>query len=142
MRRWGKFDPSFRGLESVLGPLERRIMEALWGLGEASVADVLGRLSDGQAYATVKTVMERMERKGLLARAKVGRAYKYRPVLSRSELESQASRSVIEGLWRSFGSAAVVQFAQTLREDPERLSELKALLEELPQEERREADGR
>ena len=88
-------------------------MEALWELGEGSVADVLGKISDDPAYTTVKTVMERMERKGLLARTKVGRAYMYRPALSRSELETQASRRVIEGLLQSFGSAAVAQFART-----------------------------
>lgn len=135
MTLWEKFNPSSRGLESVLGSLERRIMEALWELGDASVADVLSKFPDLHAYTTVKTVMERLERKGLLTRVKAGRAYMYRPSLSRSELEAQASRKVIEGLWRSFGSAAVAQFAQTLREDPEKLSELRALLEELPSRE-------
>lgn len=107
-------------------------MEVVWELGEASVADVAGKLTRDPAYTTVKTVMERMERKGLLSRAKVGRAYVYQSTLSREELEGQASRRVIEGLLRSFGSAAVAQFAQTVGEDPARLAELRALLEELP----------
>lgn len=118
----------------MLGSLEHRILEAVWELGEASVGDVLGRLPGEPAYTTVKTVMERMERKGLLSRTRVGRAYAYRAALSRSELEAQASRRVIEGLLKSFGSSAVTQFARTIREDPERLSELRALLEELPEE--------
>ena len=117
-----------------MGSLERPIMEAVWGLGEASVSDVLAEIPGGPAYTTVKTVMERMEKKGLLVRAKVGRAYAYRPALSRSELEAQASRRVVEGLLGSFGSAAVAQFARTVREEPERLAELRALLEELPDE--------
>ena len=109
-------------------------MEAIWKLGEASVADVLAEMPGEPAYTTVKTVMERMEKKDLLIRAKVGRAYNYRPAMSRSELESRASRRMVEGLLYSFGSAAVAQFAQTLREDPDRLAELRALLADLPDE--------
>ena len=117
-----------------MGSLEQPIMEAVWELEEASVADVLAQMPDEPAYTTVKTVMERMEKKGLLVRTKIRRAYTYRPALSRAELEAQASGRMVESLLQSFGSAAVAQFAQTVREDPAQLAELRELLADLPDE--------
>lgn len=127
-----KFKPASSGLESILGELERPIMEAVWASGEASVGDVAASLEKDSAYTTVKTVMERLERKGYLERVKRGRAYRYTAALSRAALEDRASRGVIEGLLSAFGSAALTQFAAVVCENPGQLAELRALLETLP----------
>ena len=70
--------PSIKG---DLGPLERTIMDHLWAEAdtEVTVRDVLaspvGRRS---AYTTIMTTMDRLWRKGLLSRRKIGKAYFYR----------------------------------------------------------------
>jgi predicted transcriptional regulator len=127
-----RFKPRSAGLETILGELERPIMEAVWMLGQASVADVSVCLETDTAYTTVKTVMERLEKKGYLERVKQGKAYVYTASLTREVLEGRASRGVIDGLLNSFGSAAIAQFAEAVGEDPERLAELRRLLEALP----------
>jgi hypothetical protein len=55
-----------RGVQSIrnrvrpdLGPLEHRVMEALWRRGEANVRDVHGEFGDGVAYTTVMTTLDR-----------------------------------------------------------------------------------
>ena len=61
-----------------LGDLERRVMEILWAqlhskLTARQVADDL----PGYAYTTVLTVLDRLERKGLVHRERGGRAHRY-----------------------------------------------------------------
>ncbi|NNM47856.1 BlaI/MecI/CopY family transcriptional regulator [Knoellia koreensis] len=71
-----------------LGGLERAIMDRLWGWNRpATVREVLEDLNRERkvAYTTVMTVMTNLERKGLLSRALVGRAYAYAPVAAEAD---------------------------------------------------------
>jgi predicted transcriptional regulator len=72
---------------SHLTPGEYELMEILWPLGEASVKDIWSRVKSERslAYTTVMTVLEKMYRKGILARRKKGKAYLYSSALSREE---------------------------------------------------------
>lgn len=70
-----------RLLREYLGPLELRIMEAVWALGDATVNDVLDRLNRSRGkdlvYNTVMSTMARLHDKGFLSRERDGRAYVY-----------------------------------------------------------------
>jgi predicted transcriptional regulator len=63
-----------------LGELERAVMEVLWAApGACTARDVQEALVDrGLATTTVLTVLGRLERKGLVARERSGRAHHYR----------------------------------------------------------------
>ena len=66
-----------------LGGLEKAVMDRLWAWGRpVTVREVVEDLQLGRrvAYTTVMTVMANLERKGLLARSLVGRAYTYTTV--------------------------------------------------------------
>ena len=66
-----------------LGDLERAVMERLWAWGRpVTVREVVEDLQRERrvAYTTIMTVMANLERKGVLARSLVGRAYTYTPV--------------------------------------------------------------
>jgi predicted transcriptional regulator len=79
--------------ELTLGPLERRVLELLWGrAGEASVRDVCESIPD-LAYTTLMTTLDRLHRKGLLSRRRAGRAFHYRTRVSRLELERLEARA-------------------------------------------------
>jgi predicted transcriptional regulator len=68
-----------------LGPLERRVLEALWGRGaDARVRDLQPSFP-GVAYTTLMTTLERLHRKGLLARITEGRAFAYTTRVTRAE---------------------------------------------------------
>jgi len=61
-----------------LSPSQRKVMEVIWELGEASVSDVRAKLSEGRwARNTVRTLLERMEQKGWLEHREDGRTYIY-----------------------------------------------------------------
>ena len=82
--------------ETRLGERELDIMNALWELGTASVAEVRERLSDDVAYNTVQTMLNRLETKGHVTRELHGRAYRYRPQLRQPSVAGKAVRSVID----------------------------------------------
>lgn len=114
-----------------LGPLEARVMDVLWLRGSASVRDVADALDSESdlAYTTVMTVMSRLAEKRLLKRKPAGRAYLYRPTMSREAYEQELARSRVRGLIADFGEVAVAQFAAELQDvDPERARLLGELL--------------
>lgn len=73
-------------------------MDVLWGAPEPltarEVQDALARRA--LATTTVLTVLSRLERKGLLTRAKDGRAHRYRPKASREEHIAALMREVLD----------------------------------------------
>ena len=71
----------------MMGRLEATVMEILWAAGEQNVHDVVARLDRPLAYTTIMTTLDRLYKKGLLARRKLDRAFLYAPKLSREEWE-------------------------------------------------------
>src|SRR5271166_817512 len=84
-----------------LAPLELDCMNILWPVGEGTVRDIRDRLAERRprAYTTIMTIMDRLARKGIVERRKVGRAYLYRPNLSAEDARSQALAQVIENFF-------------------------------------------
>lgn len=85
-----------------LAPLELDCMNTLWPLGEATVREIRDGLAARRprAYTTIMTIMDRLARKGVVERRKVGRAYKYVANLSADDARAQALGQVVESFWR------------------------------------------
>jgi BlaI family transcriptional regulator, penicillinase repressor len=81
----------FRSLARQLGPLEQRMLDALWARGSATVRELLKNSHPELAYTTVMTTLDRLFKKGLLTRSEEGRAFRYVPRFSREELQRQAA---------------------------------------------------
>jgi predicted transcriptional regulator len=81
----------------VLGPLEIRIMEVLWSVGQSSVRDVVEKLERKLAYTTVMTTLDRLFKKGMLNRQKSERAFLYWPRLSSQEWDRQRAGDLVAG---------------------------------------------
>ena len=92
------FKSSREIFEGRLGTLERAVMEIVWGRGEISVRDACERLGSAVAYTTVMTTMDRLYKKRLLQRRKVGRAFLYCAAASRDELEGAVTAELVHGL--------------------------------------------
>jgi predicted transcriptional regulator len=71
----------------MLGKLEAEVMEILWGAGESSVHEVILRLERPLAYTTVMTTLDRLYKKGYLARRKHERAFRYESRFTREQWE-------------------------------------------------------
>uniref|UniRef100_Q028S2 Transcriptional repressor, CopY family n=1 Tax=Solibacter usitatus (strain Ellin6076) TaxID=234267 RepID=Q028S2_SOLUE len=80
-----------------LGPLEITLMEILWTGGEGNVRDVIERLGRPLAYTTVMTTLDRLYKKGLLARRKSERAFIYSAALTREEWEQKRAGDFVAG---------------------------------------------
>ena len=96
-RFWG-FKSSREILENSLGALERDVMAVMWSGPEWSVRETCARLPGSVAYTTVMTTMDRLFKKGLLTRRKVGRAFVYSPTVSRDELEGVVANELVQSL--------------------------------------------
>lgn len=108
--------PSRRRSVLDLAPLELDCMNTLWPLGEATVREIREALAvrRPRAYTTIMTIMDRLARKGVVERKKVGRAYKYVPNLSEDDARAQALGQVIANFFGGSKEAALAQLARPL----------------------------
>lgn len=120
--------PSFH----QLGPLEQRLLEAVWARGNVTVRELI---ADGDwkiAYTTVMTTLDRLYKKHLLDRAAEGRAFRYSPRVTREELQRAAAGEAIEQLLAS-GSTSSLPLSYLVeavtQHDIELLDELQQLVE-------------
>lgn len=95
-----RFEPSRDGLESIMGPLEAKVMDAIWDLGETTVREVWERLGGEEqaAYTTVMTIFHRLFEKGYIEREAIGRAHKYRPCATREEFQGSVLSRILRGV--------------------------------------------
>jgi predicted transcriptional regulator len=82
-----------------LGERERQIMESLYQRGRATVADVLDDLPDPPSYSAVRTMLGKLERKGLVRHAVDGPRYVYLPVPQRRTAQASALRRILHKLF-------------------------------------------
>ena len=66
-----------RQLETAYGPLEVRVLDALWSKNAACCVRDIQPDFPGVAYTTLMTTLDRLFRKGALTRHKSGRAFYY-----------------------------------------------------------------
>ena len=82
----------------ILTRQELAIMKIVWELGSASVKSVYSVLSKKKntAYTTVLTIMGILESKGALTHTKSGRAFIYRPLLSRQQATQNQISDILD----------------------------------------------
>jgi predicted transcriptional regulator len=120
-----------KGIKRALGDLEAEVMDCLWQAPESSVKEIWEKLSRQRplAYTTVMTTMDRLYRKGLLQRAKSGKAFLYAPCFSRQEFEEILTEEVLQGLVGATGEPLMSAFLDLLSEkDPSSLDRLEEMI--------------
>ena len=114
-----------------VSPAETEILRLVWQLGEARVQDVCEKLPAKRkiTYATVQTLLRRLEKKGYLKHYSQGKAHIFFAAVSS---EKVIKKSVGEFLDRLFGGD-VVPLLQYLAEhgkiDAEDIERLKKLVD-------------
>jgi predicted transcriptional regulator len=136
---WG-----FRPAEEVhgLGTLERQVLDAVWRLGRASVREVLTALDHAVAYTTAMTVMDRLFKKGVLERERVGRAYVYSAAASSEQLQSSLVMGLLQRLLGQGPKAASPVLSHLVDTVGARDRQLLDELDRLVREKRRALDRR
>jgi predicted transcriptional regulator len=81
------------------GDLQAQIMSAIWRLEGGTVGHVRSELPDRYrgAYNTVQTVLNRLSKRGLLSRHRIGNAIEYRPRISEVEYLSRSIARTLAG---------------------------------------------
>jgi BlaI family penicillinase repressor len=120
-----------------LGDLQKTVMEIVWTLGEASVNQVKTKLARRKlAYTTVLSVLQKLDKAGWLTHREEGRAYVYRPVVTRAEAGRSSLRQFID---RVCGGDPITMF-QHLLDDQELSAADLAELRKMIDKRRKELD--
>lgn len=121
-----------------LGKRERQIMEALYRRGRATVAAIRAELPDPPSYSAVRTMVGKLEEKGLLRHEVDGPRYVYEPTVPVDQVAPTTLRRIVKTLFGGSTSRAVSTLLDTAGDDlsPRELDHLAELIE------RRRREGR
>lgn len=75
---------------------EEEVMQIIWQLGEASVAQIIENMEEPKPkYTTVATFIKILENKGFVAHRAVGRGFCYYAVVAKEEYASGMAKSLL-----------------------------------------------
>lgn len=112
---------------------ESVVMEVLWRRAPRTAEDVVAELARSQDWqeATVKTLLNRLLKKGALRAEKDGRKYRYVPVLKREDWVLQQSRGLLDRLFGGRVAPLVAHFSESGRLSKKDIAELRRLIGEI-----------
>ena len=114
--------------------LELQIMQVLWNNGPGTVQAVQQSLpGDPLAYTTVQTMLNILQRKGKVKRKLLGKAYEYRPVLSRDKALREAASDMLDRMFGGSVEALLMSLVKSNQLDADKLAKVQKLIESLEQ---------
>ena len=118
----------------AISDAESLVMEVLWQSATAMPAEeVVAALAGEQDWqeATVKTLLNRLLKKGAVGARKDGRRYLYSPVLKREQWLTTESVGMVERLFGGRIAPLVAHFGKQHKLSKEDLEELTRLVKEM-----------
>ena len=117
----------------TLTPQELSIMKVIWRLEKATVRDVYEalRAKRNVAYTTVMTMMKILEEKGYLKKARVERAYVYKPSRPRQQVVGAMVKDFIDRVFDGAASGLLVHLAKDSRLTSDQRDQIRRVLEEM-----------
>jgi predicted transcriptional regulator len=111
--------------------LELQVLGVLWERGQATAREVREALPDGKqrAYTTVLSVLQVMEKKGLLRRQVDAVTHVWRPAVTRRQITSPLLKGLMHNVFGGRPSAVLQQLLSNQRIDEDELEELRRVLE-------------
>ncbi|HVT04998.1 MAG TPA: BlaI/MecI/CopY family transcriptional regulator [Thermoanaerobaculia bacterium] len=119
------------GKPPQISDAEWEVMKVLWEQSPRTANEIAETLCEPMAWhpKTVKTLLGRLVKKGVIRYREEGNRYLYRPALPRERYVEEESRSFVD---RVFGGAAtpmLVHFVETMKLTEDDLAELRAVLD-------------
>ena len=114
-----------------LGDLEEAVLGRLQQVSEADVRELHDAVGKGRGISlnTVGSAAERLHRKGLVGRRKVSHAFRYRPLLSREELDARRLAAAVGGARTLAQEGLLAAFVDLVADvDDEALDHLEVLI--------------
>lgn len=111
-------------------------MVVLWRSSPIPTEDVVTALKSQQDWQepTIKTLLNRLLKKGAISAQRDGRRYLYSPVLQREQWLSSESKGLLDRLFGGRVAPFVAHFSKQRKLTKKDLTELKRLIEELDNE--------
>src|ERR1700726_2219370 len=109
---------------------ERQIMDVLYKLERATVAEVLRKLADQSSYSTVRAQLRMLEEKGHVRHEEHGLRYVYVPTVPRDVARRSALRHLVETFFDGSTEKVVAALlgGEVARISPEELDRLARLI--------------
>jgi predicted transcriptional regulator len=118
-------------------------MKVLWEIGPSSVQAVQEKLPGSRlAYTTVQTMLNILQKKGKVVRKLQGKAYQYRPVLSRERALRDAMGDVLNRMFGGSVEALLMSLVKSNQLDADKLAKVQKLIESQEQADTEDRHGR
>ena len=121
---------------AILTPLELEIMNILWDDGPATVAEVQPKLKGDLAYTTVMTMLNVLLRKRKVKRIQEGRAFRYRPIVTRQRATGSAVEDLVKRMFGGSTEALLMTLVETKGIDSKDLERLSKVVAEAERKDR------
>ena len=110
-------------------------MNVLWKNSPLATDDIVSSLADRQwQVSTIKTLLNRLLKKGAVKAQKDGRRFLYSPAIKRERWVIDESTSLLDRVFGGRVAPLVAHFSRTRKLSKRDIEELKQLLEELDSE--------
>jgi predicted transcriptional regulator len=110
---------------------EREIFEILCSLGEATAAEVREAMAEAPSYSAVRTMLGRLEAKGMVQHRVEEQSYVYRSVPQPAKVRESALRQMVKTFFDgSAASAATALLGLSKPLEPEELNALQRAIDE------------
>lgn len=112
---------------------ESVVMDVLWRRHPLAAEEVVSALSGSRDWQepTIKTLLNRLLKKGAIAAERDGRRYLYSPVLEREAWLAGESQGLLERLFDGRVAPLVAHFSRHRKLSRKDIAELRRLLEEI-----------
>ena len=110
---------------------EWEVMKVLWESSPRTAAEVVEALCEPMQWhpKTVKTLLGRLVKKGVLRYREEGNRYLYRPAFPRDRYVEEESRSFVDRVFGGDATPMLVHFVETMKLSDSDLEELREVLE-------------
>jgi predicted transcriptional regulator len=122
--------------EPAISDAESVVMEVIWHRHPITTEAIVEALADRQDWqsATIKTLINRLLRKGAISAERDGRRYLYSPEIPRQQWLAYESGRLIDRLFAGRVAPLVAHFSQDRKLSRKDIDELKQLIEALDDE--------
>lgn len=115
----------------AVSPAETEILRLVWRLGTATVQDVCDTLPTERSvtYATVQTLMRRLEKKGYVRHDVTGKAHLFRSAVNREDVIHRTVRDFVDRLFGGDPVPLMMHLADHSKLTGEDIHRLKKLID-------------
>jgi BlaI family penicillinase repressor len=113
---------------------ELDVLRVLWDRQQATVREVLETLrAAGRewSYATVATLLDRLETKGVVTSDRSDLAFVYKPAITPQEVQQKRLKNLVEKLYQGEPGLLVLHLLKSHPLDPKQAREVRSLLDEM-----------